>query len=260
MHGHERRAAIVDVTRKLGGYASINDLAALTGVSPLTIRRDSEQLEAAGLVRRTRGAIRLVEGQGVTLEPTFLARNTINDSAKRAIARAATALVRPGSTIAIDTGTTTLAFSQVLPPLDDLTIVTSSLLVATQTASAHEVHVLAGRVRPAELSVVGAEAYASALDRRLDQLFLGAAAVGEKVYDYSADDAYTKRALIGQANEVILLCDASKFGAHAAATVCELTTVTLLVTDHPPPAALARRLDDAGVAIHLIRNPEETPT
>jgi DeoR family glycerol-3-phosphate regulon repressor len=104
--------------------------------------------------------------------------------------------------------------------------------------------------------VVGPQAYASALDRPLDQLFLGAAAVGRDVSDYSVDDAYTKRAFISRADDVVLLCDASKFDQKAAAFVCDLTSITTLITESPPPAELARRLDDSGVEV-VVTTPKE---
>jgi DeoR family glycerol-3-phosphate regulon repressor len=94
------------------------------------------------------------------------------------------------------------------------------------------------------------------LDRPLDQLFLGAAAIGREVSDYSADDAYTKRALISRAEEVVLLCDASKFDQKAAAFVCELASITTLITESPPPAELARRLDESGVEV-VVTTPKE---
>jgi DeoR/GlpR family transcriptional regulator of sugar metabolism len=259
VRAEQRRRAVVGLTRNFGGFASVSDLAELLGVSTLTIRRDAEELEAAGLVTRTRGAVRLVEGPGLTLEPSFLNRTAASARAKQSIARAAAARVRAGSTIAIDTGTTTLAFSQLLTAVEDLTVVTSSLVVATQTAGTHDVYVLAGHVRPAELSVVGAQAYASALDRPIDQLFLGAAALGQEVSDYSVDDAYTKRAFISRAEEVVLLCDSTKFDREAAAVVCDLAAVDCLITDSPPPAELARRLHESDVEIVVSNYEENTP-
>jgi len=256
MRADQRRQAIVELTRGSGGFASVSDLADLIGVSALTIRRDAEELEASGAISRTRGGVRLVERSAVTLEPSFLSRSTVHAAAKNAIARAAAGRVRPGSTIAIDTGTTPLALSRMLTLVEDLVVVTSSLLVATQIARSHTVHVLAGRIRPDELSVVGPEAYASALDRPLDQVFLGAAAVGRRVTDYSVEDAYTKRAFIERAEEVVLLCDASKFDQKEAAHVCGLDAITTLITDSAPPAELARRLDHSGVEV-VITTPEE---
>lgn len=257
MRREQRHQTLLELTRNFGGYASISDLAELTGVSSLTIRRDAEELESAGLVRRGRGSIRLVERQGLTLEPSFLARTTVNAAAKEAIARAAAARVRASSTIAIDTGSTTLAFSRLLTLVEDLTIVTSSLVVATQTAQTHDVHVLAGRVRPAELSVVGPQACSSARDRHLDQVFLGAASLGEEVSDYSVDDAYTKRSFIQRADEVVLLCDASKFGKPAAALVCDLTAISTLITDSPPPPELAECLARADVEVVVTTHNKE---
>lgn len=249
--GRQRRETVLAHVRSRGGYATIGELVRLTGVSAITIRRDADELASVGLVTRSRGAIRLLERTGVTIEPSFLRRTSANATAKQDIAHAAATLVMPGSTIAIDTGTTTLAFSQLLTAVEGLTIVTSSLVVATQTAERHTVHVLAGRVRPGELSLIGPQAYASARDLSLDQVFLGAAGVAEHVYDYSLDDAYTKRGLIAHAKEVILLCDASKFDTRAAAFVCELGQVSTLVTNATPSAQLTQRLanDDVKVLV-----------
>lgn len=259
MRAEQRRQAIVELTRNFGGFASISSLAELTAVSPLTIRRDAEELELAGIITRVHGAIRLVESRGLTLEPSFLKRTVVSTRAKQSIARAAAVRVRQGSTIAIDTGTTTLAFSQLLTLVEDLTIVTSSLVVATQSAGTHDVYVLAGRVRPAELSVVGPQAYATALDRPVEQLFLGAAAVAREVSDYSADDAFTKRAFISRAEEVVLLCDSSKFDRKAGAVVCDLDEIDCLITDSSPPAELARRLEEADVEVVVSNYEENTP-
>jgi DeoR family fructose operon transcriptional repressor len=259
MNSTERREMIVTFARNFGGYASVRDLADLTGVTPLTIRRDAEELEEAGLVRRSRGAIQLVEQPGVTLEPSFLSRTSANALAKRSIASAAAARVRPHTTIGIDTGTTTLMFSQLLTAVSGLTVVTSSLVVATQTAQSHEVHVLAGRVRPGELSLVGPQAYASALDVRLDQVFLGAAGVSHQVYDYSIEDAYTKRALIANADEVVLLCDSSKFGVTASALVCDLADVSTLVTEAAPSDDFAHHVAGASVEV-VVSDSRSSPS
>src|SRR5262245_36310409 len=85
------------------GFMSVADIAAETGVSQITIRRDLTELERSGIVRRTHGGA-LIERNGAShffdiREPTFEARRRRNSEAKIRIARTAAQLVRPGSTI-----------------------------------------------------------------------------------------------------------------------------------------------------------------
>jgi len=53
-----------------------------------------------------------------TLEPRFTAKSTLNLEAKRRIGQAAAAMVRPGDSLALSAGTTTLALAQALTELE----------------------------------------------------------------------------------------------------------------------------------------------
>ena len=76
------------------------------GVSGMTVRRDLANLEARSEVRRTHGGAVLAER--MILEFDYRERREANRAAKRAIAAAARRLVRPGQTLILDNGTTTL--------------------------------------------------------------------------------------------------------------------------------------------------------
>ena len=68
-----------------------------------------------------------------TLEPRFTAKSTLNLEAKRRIGQAAAAMVRPGDSLALSAGTTTLALAQALTELEHfptLTVITNSLPAA----------------------------------------------------------------------------------------------------------------------------------
>ncbi len=227
-----------------------------TAVSPLTIRRDAEELEMAGLVTRIPGAIRPVEGHGFTLEPAFLNRTAAN---------ARQTVHRPGGRRSLPAGLhhhdRHRADDAGVQPAADHSrgAHRSDLVVATQSAGIHDLYVLAGRVRPAELSIVGPQAYTWARGRPIDQLFLGAAAVAGEVSDYSVDDAYTKRTFISRAGDIVLLCDSSKFDRKAGAVVCNLAAVDCPITDSSPPAELARRLQEADAEVVVSNYEENTP-
>lgn len=245
-----RHDTLLRLTRAAGGYAEVADLAERTGASPVTIRRDAIELSAAGLVSRTHGGIRLIERETLTLEPSFLQRSTVAQPAKEAIARTAASLVDPGSTIAIDTGTTTLALTTALREVEDLTIVTTSLVVATTCAEHHRVHMLAGQVRPGELSVIGPLTSDCLKNFQIDLAFLGVAGITDVCADYSFEDAQVKRAMINRSARSVVLADHNKFEQRAAAVICPVSHIDVLITDTTPPTECP--LDDVEL---MVTNP-----
>ncbi|HMT88376.1 MAG TPA: DeoR family transcriptional regulator, partial [Dermatophilaceae bacterium] len=88
------------------GGARVSQLVELLGVSDMTIRRDIEFLAAKGLVHKVHGGA-LPTGAMSAVEPGFLVKAQLQVAQKRGIARAAAAMARPGSAVAISAGTTT---------------------------------------------------------------------------------------------------------------------------------------------------------
>jgi DeoR family glycerol-3-phosphate regulon repressor len=240
----------VDEARQEGGFIHVTVLAERLGVSSMTIRRDLIALELAGKVQRTRGGVLVHGGPVALLEPPFRQRQSVRAAAKRSIARAAAALVGPEQTIGVDVGTTTLELCPFLAEISPLCVITTSLPVASSLAGTAEVYLPGGRIRPNELSLVGSAAQEGIARFHLDTVFTGVAAVDDEgAYDYSLEDTEIKKVMIEQAQSVVVLCDASKFGRRSAVTVCDLPMVTTLVTDAPPDTALARALGVAGVKV-----------
>ncbi len=68
-------------------------------------------------------------------------------------------------------------------------------------------------------------------------------------YDYSLEDSDVKRAFIERAQQVVALCDSSKFDHRAMARICELNQVHVVVTEIDPPGHLAEALRAAGVQL-----------
>lgn len=245
-----RQRRILDEARQEGGFIHVTALAQRLNVSLMTIRRDLIALERAGEVQRTRGGV-LVRGSPFALrEPPFRQRQNVNPAAKRSIARAAAGLVKPQQSIGVDVGTTTLELCPFLGEISPLFVITSSLPVASGLAGTTEVHVPGGRVRPNELSLVGSAAAEGIGRFHLDTVFIGVAALDDRgAYDYSFDDTEIKKVMIERAERVVVLCDASKFGRRSTVTVCDLATVSVLVTSAPPGTALAGALEAAGVEV-----------
>jgi DeoR/GlpR family transcriptional regulator of sugar metabolism len=167
--------------------------------------------------------------------------------AKRAIGRAAAALLEQGDSAIIDVGTTTVELARALRGRHGLTIVTPSLPVAFELGEERGIRVLitGGTLRPGELSLVGARAEEAFGDLNCDIAFIGVAGLTADagLTEYSLDDTRVKRAAIRRARRVAVLADHSKLGRVALATICPLDDIDVLVTDASPshPVCLAAR-------------------
>src|SRR5690242_12818968 len=117
----ERRDVLLSRLRADGKVVA-KQVAAELAVTEDMIRRDLRELAAAGLCQR-------VYGGALPLSPAaadYATRTTVATSSKERVAVAAVALIRPGSTVLLDGGTTALAVTAALPPGLTATIVTHS--------------------------------------------------------------------------------------------------------------------------------------
>ena len=96
----------------LRGELSIAELSGRFDVSEMTVRRDLNQLAAAGLLVRTHGGAAPVASG--SFEPPFALRARTNSEAKRRIAVLIAKQVLDGQTIILDGGTTGVAIAEQL--------------------------------------------------------------------------------------------------------------------------------------------------
>jgi DeoR family glycerol-3-phosphate regulon repressor len=249
-----RQARILELLASRG-FLTVREVAEATGVSEITARRDLMELEERQALKRTHGgAMTMRDGQVEIFdasEPTFDARRRRNSKAKVAIARRAAQLVKPGTTIALDVGTSTLELARCLRDVGEIRIVTNNLRAASLLAdSPHAVYVPGGRVRGKELSVYGSVTAEQIRAYWFDIAFIGVSGVTEGgLFDYSPEDTEIKRIYMERAKRVVVLCDAQKFGHHSMVQVAPLDAFQVLVTDEPPPPSLAAALASAGVEL-----------
>jgi DeoR family fructose operon transcriptional repressor len=238
------------------GAGSVQQLAELTHASVATIRRDLQRLEEAGVVERTHGGVRVAGTAAV--EGAFDAREQHNIAVKRAIAHAATALVKPGLSVFLDAGTTVLQFARCLrmTPMP-LAVFTNSLPAAQILVGIPDIRVtmLGGQLRAQNLSAVGPIAEAAIAGLWFDLLFLGASAVQPDgtVSTPDPDEASLNACMLQRATRRCLLADSSKFGLTATYRVAALADVTDLVTDADLPAEWHARMSRDGVTVTLAQ-------
>lgn len=241
------------------GFVSVTDMARRIGVSTMTIRRDLAALDREGRLTRTHGGAVIVELERPAdsdraydaEEPFFEQRMTVNAPAKKAIARAAAALVGPREAIGLDVGTTVLALAGELVSRPDLRVFTNNLRAAMALAGGGSpVYTLGGEVRTPEFSVIGATAVGQLRNHFLDRVFIGVSGISDAgLFDYSPEDTEVKRGFIESSGSVVVVCDGSKFGRRALSRIAPLTSIDILVTDRPPPQGLAQALAAAEVEV-----------
>jgi DeoR/GlpR family transcriptional regulator of sugar metabolism len=135
MDPEHRRQQILAQLRALQMELSVEELAKKFQVSALTIRRDLEQLEAAGAILRTHGGSVLRS----TVESVYHRRVALNFELKQAIGRAAAKEVKSGDAILINDGSTPFHLAPHLGNVGKIYVYTNSLAVISElSASFHK--------------------------------------------------------------------------------------------------------------------------
>lgn len=257
MDVNERRTRIEERVIR-SGEVSFGELAGEYRVSEMTIRRDIEALQAAGVVRRVSGgAIAL---RGTAFEPSYGLRAGQAADSKAHIAEAVVALLTPGETVALDSGSTVASVARAIVGAGlGLTVVTPSIQVATTLADEPDTTVIltGGTVRPGELSLIGAGAEAAFATYNCDTFVIGVAGVDavRGLTEYHPQEAAVKQAAVRASGRVILGADAAKLGRVHLVTVVPLGALNAIVTDaddHPTLDA-AR---EAGIDVVSVPHPE----
>jgi len=232
------------------GEVSVDALARRFGVSVMTIRRDLTHLAREGKVTRTHGGALPARAGVVELAYEEKARDHAEE--KRAIARAVADMVRPGMAVSLDTGTTTLEVARAIAHAGDLTVLTSSLTIASvlRNREGIELVLLGGTVRKNSPDLTGELTEDNVKRFRVHLAVLGADAVKpDGVFTTDARIARVSRAMIVNADRVVLAADSSKFAETAFVKCADLGDLDCVVTDGRCPAKVRRWLERGARAV-----------
>lgn len=243
-----RHARILSVL-SADGEATVEALADTLSVSPSTIRRDLNALDAAGLMRRVRG------GASIERDPVSITQTAVQQRAeKQRIASAAAAEVRDGDVVLIDIGATCALVARELRGRK-ITVVTASLAVVDELREDDDLEliVLGGAVRKNYQSMVGAFALQALTQIRASVCFLGTSGVQAdgSIHDSTPTEVPIKQALLDASERRIVLADGAKFPGVSVARVAGAERISMLVTDDGADPATLAELRSAGVDITI---------
>jgi DeoR/GlpR family transcriptional regulator of sugar metabolism len=244
-----RHGEILRLVRS-SGVVSVEALAENLGVSPSTIRRDLQSLDADGALRRVRGGAGCVPDD----EVPFAQVATVAADDKERVARAAAELVVDGEVVLIDIGTTTARLARALRGRR-ITVITSSLAVVDELRDdpCVELLVLGGILRRNYHSLVGMLTEQALREVRAHRLFLGTSGIDRdgRVHDSTLVEVPVKRAMIEVAGQTVVVADRGKFPGTGLLTVCGPEQVDVIVTNTGADADTLAACAAAGTEIRL---------
>jgi len=260
MHEKERHRLILSAVEDRP-VVTVVDLCRLTHASEATIRRDIATLHMQKKLRRVRGGAEAISPpQFVGLAGrTFAVNETFRSAEKQAIARAAVDLCDDGESIIINGGTTT--FQMVHPlALRRCQILTNSFPIAEHLLkhSKNTITLSGGTIYREQNIILSPFDNDVTKNFYAKRMFMGAQGLGPLGL-MEADPLLiqAEQKLIGQADELVVLADSSKFAKRSSLVLCPLNRITTVITDEGISDKAAQMLDAADVTL-IVAQPGVT--
>ena len=250
----DRQENLKEIIRRRSAIA-ITDLAALSGMSTVTARRDVEDLVAAGFAENIRGMV-FYRNPDKPDYYTLSVADTKNAHEKRAIGKAAADMIEDGELVIIDNGTTTGQMAAQISFSKRATILCYNINVMMNLYQKPNISLIfcGGFFHPQSQMFECPESLEIIRRTRAGKVFVSAAGVHESmgVTCASEYELANKKEIIQSGMKRILLADSSKFGVVSPWYVGELTEFETIITDRGLPEAWQERIRNMGLELLLV--------
>ena len=213
-------------------YVSVNELSRRTFTSPSSIRRDLTRLENLGLVNRSYGGASLPEINGRVAG--FYNRLTKSIKEKRLIAQKASALLKSGQSILLDSSTTASFMIPYIAKIDSAVVFTNNLEIAVSAIKQGIcTHCVGGSSINGSVSLGGSQAYKALADISVDIMFFSSQSlsIDGMISDSTEEENYVRSVMLERANKTVFLCDSTKFNTKSLYTLTSLDCIDYVVFD-----------------------------
>ncbi len=250
----QRHSQIIEMLQ-ISGSLSVGYIAEKLGTSEVTIRKDLTLLENKKRLYRSHGKAILIESH--TFNKHINLKEKINHAEKIAIGKEAAKMIVQGDSIIIGSGTTALFFAKEINPPASVTILTSSIPVATEVSQKEidEVVVLGGIMRKSSISTVGPFAEHIINQFACNKLFLGVDGVDLEfgITTTNTLEANLNREMLKSSGKVIVLADSSKFNRRGFSKICNINEVDHIITDSNITQAQIKEVENLGIALTIAQ-------
>ena len=225
----ERKQLILDEIKEKK-FLQLEEMVQLLDSSESTVRRDLDELELEGHLRRVHGGAEVVSK--LQTEESIQEKSIKNVQEKMRVAQKAMSLIEDGDVIFIDAGTTTELLVELLDR-KNLTVVTDSIHHAAKLVEKNfKTIIIGGFVKQSTDASIGRAAVEQISQLNFDKAFIGMNGVDESFLTTpDMEEAAIKKTIIENAQKTYVLLDASKIGQVSFAKVARIERVTL-ITNH----------------------------
>ena len=251
MKREERQQLIVNLLVE-DKTVDVDDLAERFSVSKMTIHRDLDDLEQAGVLRKVRGGATI--DAGTQFESDFRIRERQDGEAKVAMAQEALAIIEPGMTIMVNDGSMAAVLGEMLLRKRPLTVITNNAAIMERLKGESGITLIAlGGIYSAKFNAYFGVVTEEALSRlRADIAFISTPAVsGRLAYHMDDNVVRAKRAMISSSTKSCLLVNHQRIGHTALHVMADLADFDTVITDSAPPAAVLDDFDRAGIKLTI---------
>lgn len=229
----EERHQFILQTLKRDEIVKVKHLMRRMNCSESTVRRDLEQLENEGKLKRIHGGAKRIyhlDEELTTSEKSFK-----NIQEKKAIGEMAASLIQENEVIFIDAGTTTFTM---IPFLEgkSTTVVTNGIQHASLLADLKiDTILIGGKIKHATKAIIGSSSVHQLNGYRFNKVFLGMNGLDNTLGCTTPDpeEAELKKSAHQRTAVTYVLADQSKFHQVSFAKVCELDEISV-ITDNLP--------------------------
>jgi len=255
MFGVERKSEILKLLEQYG-RVEVNELASIFQSSRETIRRDLNEMEVKGLLKRAHG--------GAVLDNAFSSsaqefpvniREIQRYKEKNSICKYAASFIKNGDSIFIDNSSTCLYLVQYIPDDYQVTIITNSIkiLIGSNDLKKSNLTIicLGGFYHQDNLSTYGSMSLRDAGDFFPSKSFMSCGGIlsQNRFTDSSILEVDTKKLMIERSQETFILADHTKFGRSSQVFLADSASIDFVITDDKTLPDQAVPLEEAGIKV-----------
>lgn len=254
MRNIAKRHKLIVTELEKNGYAQVQELSEILGVSEVTIRKDLKELESRNLLYRSHG--------GTSFHSPLIGdrhideKEKIQTEEKNSIAEYAVQLLEKDDRIIIASGTTVLALARKMTDLIPLTVITPSVKVTSILSYISNIEIiqLGGSIRKSSASAIGAYAENLLKEMMCNKLFIGVDGIDIEhgLTTSNLSEAHLNQCMIKSAQKIIVLTDSTKFGRRGFGKICEINQIDQIITDKNAPASAVQMMREKGIEVVLV--------
>jgi DeoR family deoxyribose operon repressor len=241
------------------GEISVKNLAGYFLTSEMTIRRDLDDLEGEGIIRRIHGGAILSDSYTVNDKNQYLIGKEIerNVNQKSIIGIKAASLVNPGETVSFDIGTTIPFIAKYLERDIMITAACVSFEGAMELYNKINVNlILPGGYLHRASDVFNSDEGIELLKKiRTDKAFISAGGIDIDlgVTCYHDFHVEIKKIMMKSSKKIILVSDSSKFGKVKPSYFADLSEMDALITDDNISEDYRKTIENMGIELIITK-------